>query len=62
MIAIDSEQIRFATAKQRTKIAKLGIAMGLQEKLEDMVITSEEASDLIKELCICMRDKSEGSP
>lgn len=51
----------FATAKQRSKIAQLCIALGLQERLEDTVITSREASDLIKELCACLKvNKEEG--
>jgi hypothetical protein len=52
MIATDSEQIRFATARQRSKIAQLCMALGLRERLEDRVITTTEASDLIKELCL----------
>jgi hypothetical protein len=61
MIATDTEQIRFATARQRSKIAQLCMALGLRERLEDRVITSQEASDVIKELCLRTKVNREGN-
>jgi hypothetical protein len=51
----DSGQNMLATARQKSKIAQLCLALGLQERLEDTVNTSREASDLIKELCVCIK-------
>lgn len=63
MIAIDSDQIRFATARQRSKIAQLCMALDLQERLEDKVVTSGEANELIKELCVCVKvNREDGRP
>jgi hypothetical protein len=55
MRAADSRQSILATARQKSKIAQLCLALGLQERLEDTVNTSREASDLIKELCVCIK-------
>jgi len=61
MIAADSEQITFATARQKSKIAQLCMALDLQERLEEKVITSKEASDFTKELCVCLKvNRDEG--
>ena len=61
MMIAERQITTFATARQRSKIAQLCIALGLQERLEDTVITSREASDLIKELCACLKvNKEEG--
>ena len=55
MMIAESQITTFATARQRSKIAQLCIALGMQERLEDTVITSREASELIKELCACLK-------
>ena len=55
MNATDSGQNTLATARQKSKIAQLCPALGLEERLEDTVNTSREASDLIKELCVCIK-------
>ena len=54
----------FATPRQRAKIAQLCVALHIQERLEEQVTTSAEASAVIAQLCsrLKMRRSSLTSP
>ena len=57
MTANAIETRSFATPRQRVKIAQLCVALGIRERLEEHVTTSEEASGLISQMCDCLRKR-----